>query len=298
MDFLKSLTIFKAVADLHSFSKAADRLQTPKSAVSEYVSSLERQIGTKLFNRTTRRVSLTQNGIEFYESAHAILLLCEDTINQFKPNKSQISGRLRIDMPIGLAQKLIIPKIQEFMQMYPNLKLELSSTDRSTDVIQEGFDCVIRSGHNLSVNLGCRKIGAIPVINVASKNYLDRFGPLSDLKDLEHHFLIDYDTEFGPHDPVFEYWDGFEIRKIRMNSLIRVNNSIAYKSACLAGLGIVQSPITSLREFLMSGEVIRILPDFEPPPLPISILTPQKYHIPKRTIAFIDWFESLLPKYL
>ncbi len=298
MDFIKSLRVFKSVADFRSFSKTSEKLEMPKSAVSDYVLSLEKNIGTKLFHRTTRRVSLTQDGIEFYDKAQIILNLCEDATNQFNSPKNQVSGRLRIDMPIGIAQKLLIPKIPLFLDANPNLKLELSATDRPTDVIQEGFDCVIRIGQPHSNNLGCRKIGEIPVINAAAKKYMEKFGNIRELSDLENHYLVDYDTQFGPHNAVFEYIDCSEVRQVRMNSLIRVNNTIAYQSACLAGLGIIQNPITGLKEYLLSGELIRILPNFEPPPLSISVITPQKYNIPKRTMVFIEWFESLMPEYI
>ncbi len=298
MDFFKSLRIFKSVADFRSFSKTSEKLEMPKSAVSDYIQGLEKRLGARLFHRTTRRVSLTQDGIEFYDKAQEILNLCEDATNQFNVSKNQISGRLRIDMPIGIAQKLLIPRIPLFLENNPNLKVELSATDRPSDVTQEGFDCVIRIGQPQSINLGCRKIGEIPVINVASKKYIEKFGFIKQLSDLESHYLIDYDTQFGPHNAVFEYMDGSEVRQLGMNSLIRVNNTIAYQSACLAGLGIIQNPITGLKEYLASGEMVRILPNLEPPALPIWILTPQKYNIPKRTMAFIDWFESLLPAYL
>lgn len=297
MDKIKSLEIFKKVADYRSFTKAADEMEMPKSAISAHIARLEDEIGVKLFFRTTRMVNLTHHGIEFYERAQNILFDFDEAFTQYKNGHEKISGKLRIDMSIGLASKLIIPKLSEFMEKYPNLTLELSSTDREVDVIQEGFDCVLRVGSKQNLGLGQKIIGEKPMVNCASKTYIEKYGAIEKLEDLSKHFLVDYDTKFGPPNAVFEYQFGKETREINMQSKIRVNNSISYSLACRAGFGIIQVPFAGVRDYLQSGELVRILPEYEPSPLIITLITPQRRNIPLRTQVFIDWVESLMPEY-
>lgn len=297
MDKIKSLEIFKKVADYKSFTKAAYEMAIPKSAISAYIASLENEIGVKLFYRTTRTVNLTQHGIEFYERAQNILFDFDEAFTQYKNGREKISGKLRIDMSISLASKLIIPKLSEFMEKYPNLSLELSSTDREVDVIQEGFDCVLRVGNKQNLGIGQKIIGEKPMVNCAARLYIEKYGKIEKLEDLSQHYIVDYDTKFGSPNAVFEYQVGKETIEIHMKSKIRVNNSISYTLACRAGFGIIQVPYAGVREYLQSGELVRILPDYEPSPLSITLLTPQRRNFPLRTQVFIDWVESLMPEY-
>lgn len=297
MDIIKSFEIFKKVADLQSFTMAADELNLPKSVVSAQISKLEEHLGVRLFFRTTRKVSLSPNGQDFYERAQNILADCDEAFNYFKPDNEKISGRLRVDMALGMASKLIIPKLSEFMNNYPNINLEISSTDRNVNIIEEGFDCVLRVGYSDAPFLGCRIIGKKPIINLVSNQYIEKYGQVNNLDDLQNHYLIDYDTQFGVPNAIFEYAVNGQVKHINMRSKIRVNNSIAYRLACIAGFGIIQCPIAGVRDDIAQGNLKRILVGYEPLPLNIYLITPQKRNIPKKTKVFIDWVESLMPEY-
>ena len=184
MDKIHAMQLFIRVADLESFSRAAETLALPKGSVSRQIQALENRLGTQLLHRTTRRVSLTQDGMVYYERAKDLLANLDELDGMFQHDPSSISGRLRVDMPVGVARNLVIPKLPAFLQHYPGIELELSSSDRLVDVIREGFDCVVRVGTLKDSGLIARPLGKLSVINCASPDYLTRFGYPETLGDL------------------------------------------------------------------------------------------------------------------
>ncbi len=146
MDKIHAMQLFIRVAELESFSRAADTLGLPKGSVSRQIQALESHLGVRLLHRTTRRVQLTQDGMVYYERARDLLSNLEELDGMFQLDPSSISGRLRVDMPVAVAKKLVIPQLPAFLQQYPGIELELSSSDRLVDVVREGFDCVVRVG--------------------------------------------------------------------------------------------------------------------------------------------------------
>lgn len=140
MELLQSLRVFRRVAELSSFTQAADALSLPKSRVSTIVRDLEAELGVRLFHRTTRRVHLTHEGIALQERARDLLSDADDVRAMFQSGSS-LRGSIRVDMPIGVARNVIIPCLHEFMDAHPQVDVELSSTDRRVDLIKEGFDC-------------------------------------------------------------------------------------------------------------------------------------------------------------
>ncbi|CDK75561.1 hypothetical protein KPC190_06133 [Klebsiella pneumoniae] len=146
MDKIHAMQLFIRVADLESFSRAAETLALPKGSVSRQIQALESHLGVRLLHRTTRRVQLTQDGMVYYERAKDLLSNLDELDGMFQHDPASISGRLRVDMPVGFAKKMVIPHLPTFLQQYPGIELELSSSDRLVDVIREGFDCVVRVG--------------------------------------------------------------------------------------------------------------------------------------------------------
>ena len=146
MDKIHAMQLFIRVAELESFSRAADTLGLPKGSVSRQIQALENHLGTQLLHRTTRRVQLTQDGMVYYERAKDLLSNLDELDGLFQHDPTSISGKLRVDMPVGVARNLVIPRLPAFLQQYPGIELELSSSDRLVDLIREGFDCVVRVG--------------------------------------------------------------------------------------------------------------------------------------------------------
>ena len=196
MDKIHAMQLFIRVADLESFSRAAETLALPKGSVSRQIQALESHLGVRLLHRTTRRVQLTRDGMVYYERAKDLLSNLDELDGMFQHDPASISGRLRVDMPVGFA-KNGDPASADFLQQYPGIELELSSSDRLVDVIREGFDCVVRVGALKDSGLVARPLGKLTQINCASPDYLARFGYPQSPEDLADHALIHYASTLG-----------------------------------------------------------------------------------------------------
>jgi len=146
VDKIQSMQVFVRVAEMNSFTRAAESLSLPKASVSRLIQQLESQLGVRLLHRSTRRVQLTQDGQVYYDRCKELLASVEEMETLFQANPATISGRLRVDMSVAMARDFVLPKLGEFLNRYPAIEIELSSTDHRVDVIREGFDCVIRVG--------------------------------------------------------------------------------------------------------------------------------------------------------
>ncbi len=239
MNRLDAMQTFVRVAELGSFTRAAEGLDLPKASVSTAVQQLEAALGTRLLHRTTRRVELTQDGRAFYERAKDLLDDMDELQALFQRGAQALRGRLRVDMPSGVARNFILPRLPQFLEAHPQLELELSSTDRRVDLVREGFDCVLRVGTLGDSSLIARPLGAFRIANVASPAYLRRHGVPQTLEDLAGHRLIHYVPTLGARPDGFEVREGQGHRSLPMAGALTVNNAEAYQGACLAGLGII-----------------------------------------------------------
>lgn len=294
MNTLELLRTFVRVAELSSFTLAGESLGLPRSTVSEQVRLLERHLGTRLLNRTTRRVQATQDGLQLYERSKDLLSRMDELEGLFRPDPAQLHGRLRIDLPTLMARRIILPALPAFMQQHPGLALEISCTDRQVDLVREGFDCVLRIGALSDLALVARPLGSLRMVNCASPAYLQRMGVPTRLEALRDHQLIHYVQNLGARCPGFEYRQGATTRYQPMDGAVTVNNTDAYESACLAGLGIIQAPFAGVREYLESGQLVSVLDQQVPEPMPVSLLFTRQVHLPLRVAAFMGWLEQVL----
>lgn len=298
MNRLQAMQIYVRVAELASFTQAADSLGLPKASISVAIKQLEGLLGTRLLQRTTRRVHMTEDGLAFYERSKDLLADMDDLQTMFQHDEAEISGRLRVDMPHAVARNIVIPALPDFLQAHPRLSVELSSTDRRVDVVHEGFDCVIRIGPLADSTLVARPLGVLRQINCASPAYLACYGTPLSLADLAGHRLIHYAPILGGKTEGFEYRDGDSYRSQAMAGAVTVNSSDAYQAACLAGLGIIQAPAVGARELLADGRLVAILPDYQAAPLPVSLLYANRRHLPKRSQRFMQWIAELMQAYV
>jgi len=294
MDRIQPLRVFARVAEMRSFTKAADSLGLPKTSVSAQIQQLETELGARLLHRTTRKVQLTHDGQSFYERTKDLLADVEELATLFRSEASQIAGRVRVDMSSRMARLEIVPRLPEFFAAYPHIHLELGSTDRQVDLVQEGYDCVLRGGKLPDSSLVARQIGEARVVNVASASYLEKHGTPKSVKDLEQHYLVQYVSSFGERVDGFEYLDGNKLRLVEMKSYLTVNSAESYAAACEAGLGIIQSPAPSLQASLKAGKLVEILPKLKVDPVPIYVLYPHRRNLPRRVRLFIEWAEKTL----
>jgi len=298
MDKIHAMQLFIRVAELESFSRAADTLGLPKGSVSRQIQALENLLGVRLLHRTTRRVQLTQDGMVYYERAKDLLSNLDELDGMFQHDPTSISGRLRVDMPVGVARNLVIPKLPAFLQQYPGIELELSSSDRLVDVIREGFDCVVRVGTLKDSGLVARPIGKLTVINCASPNYLERFGYPETLDDLAGHAMVHYATSLGVRPQGFELNTDNQIRWLKTGGVLTVNSTETYHAACLAGLGIIQVPRIGVKDALRSGKLVEILPHCRAEPMPVSLIYPHRRNLSRRVHLFMEWLTDVLKSYV
>ena len=199
MSPIDRMHIFTRVAELASFTQAADALGLPKASVSTAVQQLEAELGTRLLHRTTRRVALTQDGQVFYERCKDLLADVDElqTMFQQQEGAQALRGRVRLDMSTGLARQAVIPRLPELLRAHPLLELEISSTERRVDLVREGFDCVLRAGQVVDTSLIARPLGAMRMVNCASPAYLQAHGTPQTLADLAAHRLVHYASTLG-----------------------------------------------------------------------------------------------------
>ena len=289
---LDRMHIFTRVAELASFTQAADVLGLPKASVSNAVQQLEAALGTRLLHRTTRRVQPTQDGQAFYERCKDLLADVDELQTMFQQAGAQaLRGRVRVDMPTAQARQAIIPRLPELLQLHPLLELEISSTDRRVDLVREGFDCVLRAGPVLDAGLIARPVGLMRMVNVASPAYLQTHGVPHTLDDLARHQLVHYAPTLGAKTTGFEVAlpDGKALRTITMTGAITVNNAEAYTAACLAGLGIVQVPAVGAQPLLKTGQLVALLPGHVAPPMPLNLLYANRRNLSRRVRVVMDW---------
>ncbi len=298
MDKIHAMRLFVRVAEMASFTQAAHTLGLPRGSVSRQIQALENTVGTRLLHRTTRRVQLTQDGIVYYERCRDLLANLEELDGLFSRSAANLSGRLRVDMPVGLAKNVIIPRLPEFLQQHPGIELELSSSDRLVDVIQEGFDCVIRVGQLKDSGLVARRLGQLSIINCASPDYLARFGYPERPDCLASHAVVHYATILGARPAGFEICENSETRWVQTGGMLTVNSTETYYAACIAGLGIIQVPRVGVRDALRNGTLVEILPQYRAAPMPVSLIWPHRRSLSRRVHAFMEWLNIVLQGYV
>lgn len=297
MDKITAMRIFVRVAELESFSKAAQSLNLAKASVSTSIQSLETMLAARLLERTTRQVRLTSEGKSFLERCKDILSDIEDVETMFRSDAAKIAGKIRVDMTAPLAREVFLPRLGEFLQKYPQIEVELSSSDRRVDLIREGIDCVVRGGSSADPGLAEKPLGVMQFANVASPQYLKTFGRPQGIEDLNSHRVIFFSAVLGSAAQGFEYHDGTRYREAKMSGVITVNSVDAYKTACLAGLGICQMPRVSVRDELKNKTLIEILPQLSAEPMPVNLVFAQKRLLANRVRVFIDWLEPILKEH-
>jgi len=290
---IDALRRFVKVAELASFTRAAEHLGLSKARVSMAVQALEADVGSRLLQRSTRAVRLTPDGEEFLARARQLVSDADELASLFQA-PSSLRGRVRVDMPQSLARSTFIPRLPELLAAHPHLDVQLSTTDRRVDVIREGFDCVLRVGKLEESGLVARRLGEMPMMNCASPAYLKKHGTPRTLDDLDDHLVVHYSIRFGTDTPGFEYREGSVYRERAMRSVITVNSTDSYRAACLAGLGIIQSPRMGLLPSVTTGELVEILPRHTCQPLPVSIVHAHGRQMPRHVRVVMSWIAEIL----
>jgi LysR family transcriptional regulator for bpeEF and oprC len=297
MDRLQSMQIFARVVEMHSFTRAADSLVLPKSRVTRAVKDLEKFLGARLLQRTTRHISLTPEGTLYYDHCRRLLAEIEAVESSFPGSAGRPRGRLRVDMTLSLARLVVLPSIRDFQSRYPDVELTLTVSDRTVELVQEGIDCVIRAGTpEDSATLVARRIGAFDWVSCASPEYLERHGTPKTLEDLARHKAVGYLSSRTARSLEWHFVENGEDRCIAMRESLIVNDTDAYVACGLEGLGLIRAGSYMVQQHLRSGQLRRVLADYAAPAAPLSVLYPQNRHLSPTVRAFVDWVGGVVSK--
>ena len=301
MQDLTPLRIFTRVADMGSFTRAADSLGIHKGRASTAVRELEAAVGIRLLHRTTRSVQLTGDGRSFHSRARDLLAEFDDLHSMFAGDRAALHGHLRIDLPTEVARTVIVPALPEFLDAHPDLQLQLSSTDRQVDLVQEGFDCVLRIGPVGDETLVVRPLGRLRMVNAASPAYLARHRVPRSVADLtsQNHRTIHYSGTLGakPHGWEYPTGDG-GYATVPLPFALHVNSVQTYEAAGVASLGLIQAALLGVRHHLESGALVEVLPDLRPEPLDIAFVVAHRSNLSRRVRTFMKWTTQVLTPYL
>lgn len=298
MDRIDHLGIFVRIADCGSFTQAAEQLNLPRATLSVALQQLETRLGARLLHRTTRRVSLTQDGQALLERARTLIADMAELERQFRPSAGSLSGRLRIDLPSRIARRLVAPALPAFLAEHPALQLALGSSDRTIDLVQEGVDCALRVGTLAPSSLVARPLGQLALINCASPDYLARHGTPAQPQDLDHHWAVDYVPPASNRPAPWEWLAQGKTSTRTVPSRVSANNAETYIACALAGLGLIQIPAYDVAHLIADGRLVAVMPDAQPAPMPVHLVYPHRRHLSRRLQTFVHWMEALLHPHL
>lgn len=288
------MQVFVQVMESGNFTRAAKVLNIPRSTVSTVIQTLEDRLGTQLFLRSTRQMAPTEDGERFLGMAREIVDAVDDTDRMFRRDNTRLRGRLRIDVPNRIGRRIIIPALPALIADYPDLKIELSTSDSMVDLIAEGLDCIIRVGSPSDSEIICRKLGDLQMMTCASTGYFERHGMPTTADQLKNHVMVNYGPSLPTRPASFVHKSLNQIFEVPVSNSLTVNNAEAYIAAARAGLGLIQIPAFDVKELVEAGELIPVLEDFRPPSMQLSLLYARRRNIPARVAMFQDWIAEVL----
>ncbi|HDC4443603.1 TPA: LysR family transcriptional regulator [Enterobacter cloacae] len=294
MDRLQAMQIFMRVAEAGSFVRAAETLSLPSSTVTSTIKNLEKYLQVRLLNRTTRRVSLTSEGGQYLAQCREILSLIEHAESSLTDSVKRPQGRLRVDMPAGIAHFIVMPNLQDFYRRYPEIYLMIGVSDRQVDLVQEGVDCVIRTGELTNSTLVTRPVGRFRWVTCASPDYLREYGVPQSPDELSRHRAIHYFSSQTRRADELRFQQGSEMRYVSVNGQAAVNETGLYIKMCLEGYGLAQLAENVIAEHLEQGTLVEVMSDWQPPPVPVTLLYPHQRFLSPAVRAFADWIDELI----
>lgn len=289
MNQLLAMRAFARVVETGSFSRAADQLGLPRSTVSKLITDLEKHLGVKLMQRTTRALATTPDGLEYYRHASCLVTELDAVDNALRGQKLKPAGHLRVDAPASFANCLLIPALADFQREYPDITIALGISDRAVNIVGEGVDCVIRAGRLDDIAMIGRKVTDLEYLTCAAPAYLERMGVPASPEDLERNHLragYFFAGSGKPEPLVFEQGAArYEIA----NCAFSTNEGNGLKEMLLAGLGVGQHFRVIVQYYVDAGLLVPVLPDWTRPPTSLHVIYPPNRHQNARLKVFVDW---------
>ncbi|HIF9421122.1 TPA: LysR family transcriptional regulator [Photobacterium damselae] len=289
---LNTVAIFAQVVECGSFTQAAEALELTKSTVSRKVAELESHLGVRLLTRSTRHITLTQEGELFYQSCAQMMDIISQAELEVTANQDQVRGRINIAMPVEVGQQVLIPYINEYLRQYPNVVIHLDLTNKPVDLISEGIDLYVQIGPIEDSSLIARQFHSSHRMLVASPEYLKQYGEINvptDLKDPHYQIRIDNAARVNSAWQISQNEQEFHIE---LPHRIQVNTIAAAADACVDSLGIALLPEFICLPHLETGRLVHLLPEWKMPEVPISLVYSQRNLMPKRLRLLIDFLMS------
>lgn len=294
MDRFDAMRAFVQVLESGSYTKAARQLNLHKATVSQQIQQLEDKLGSRLLTRTTRSVTPTEEGRTYYRHACAILQQVDEVETMLRKGASAPAGHLRVDVPVAMGRLVFAPEISGFLARYPKITIELGCTDRAVDIVQEGVDCALRGGPLPDSRLSARRVGNLRFVPCAAPRYIEQYGLPETPEDLARHRQVGYVlASTGRVRPVTLTADGRKV-EVEVPARFVSTDSAAALSAGLDGLGIIVLAEFVASHYLTSGALVRVLPGWQCPSLPLHLVTPTTRKRAARVQAFMDWAHALL----
>ncbi|MBL0546988.1 LysR family transcriptional regulator [Aeromonas jandaei] len=284
---LNAALILVRIVDKGSFTAAAQELGMTKAMVSRRIAELEQRLGVRLLYRSTRQLTLTEEGEKYYRHCSKAVEALTEAELMLSASQQEVTGTLKMAVPIETGQLVVGRLVAKFLQAYPGLQVELELTNRVVDPISEGLDAVVRIGDMSDSNLAARRLWSTRRLLCASPAYLARSPAIKRPEDLANHERVTVSNGFLASHWCFEL-DGKEVL-VDPPSRFRVNNITCAREAAKAGLGLASLPAMLCQEELASGELVAVLPEWQQPKVSIYLLFPERQLMPRKLRVFIDF---------
>jgi DNA-binding transcriptional LysR family regulator len=289
MDRFDEIHAFAAVADARSFTQGARRLGVSSAQVSKLVARLENRLGARLLNRTTRDVSLTDTGRAYLERARALLEDFEALEGSVR-DQSGPRGLLKVSAPVSFGANQLTPALLDFAAAYPEVSLDVSSTDRMVNLVEEGFDVGVRIGQLTDSSVIARKLAAVRMVTCASPDYLQAAGAPATPQDLAQHEAI---LDNNVRDPfVWSYGESGEQYEVRVHGRLKLGGADACVAAARRGLGVTRTPAFAAADDLRAGRLTALLCAYEPQLIHVHAVYPHARHLAAKVRVFVDFLAA------
>ena len=287
MDIFAGMRVFTAVVDAGSFASAADKLDLSRGMATRYVNQLEAHLGIRLLNRTTRKLSLTEAGADYYQRSTQILSMVEDSEAAAARQVSVPRGTLRVATSVAFGVLQMGSAVTAYLKRYPRLHVDVALNDRVVDLVEEGFDLAIRIGPRVDPGLVARKIAGMRIVVCASPAYLKNHGTPKDPAQLAKHNCLTY--SYSSQESNWPFVRKTVERTVVVSGNLRANNGNVLVSAAMEGLGIIRQPAFVVADALRKKTLVPVLPDWSAGEHAVSAVYPNRQYLPPKVRTFIDF---------
>ena len=287
IDIVASMRLFAAVVDAGSFARAADKLDLSRGMATRYVAQLEAHLGVRLLNRTTRKLSLTEAGTDYYQRATQILAMVEEAETSVAQEASVPRGTLRVTSSQAFGVRHLGWAITEYLQRYPGVQIDVALNDRVVDLVEEGFDLAVRVAGHIEPGLIARKLATARIVACASPGYLKKHGAPKAPEELGDHNCLTYVNWSMQNEWLFRRKN--VERKVSISGNLRGNNGDILSTAAIEGLGVILHPTFMVYEALREKKLVRILSDWKVDDLTVFAVYPNRKFLPPKVRSFIDF---------